>query len=129
MPAGKRSFNVRLAETFASISFSADEGRSSLAGDRLRRYERRAYEYIVAPAGFPLRGSSDAAPEVLVFVFDFDAMKVDIAAALQISPDILESRVIIDGPKPLTTTIAQRIRRHMLNDTVSNDYLQSLSLV
>ncbi len=129
VPAGKRSFNVRLAETFASISFSADEGRSSLAGDRLRRYERRAYEYIVAPAGFPLRGSSDAAPEVLVFVFDFDAMKVDIAAALQMSPDILESRVIIDGPKPLTTTIAQRIRRHMLNDTVSSDYLRSLCLV
>ncbi|MGI9434298.1 MAG: AraC family transcriptional regulator [Geminicoccaceae bacterium] len=43
VPAGKRSFNVRLAETFASISFSADEGRSSLAGDRLRRYDRRAY--------------------------------------------------------------------------------------
>ena len=129
VPAGKRSFNVRLAETFASISFSADEGRSSLAGDRLRRYDRRAYEYIVAPAGFPLRGQSEAAPEVLVLVFPFEAMKADIAAALRLSQDVLESRVTIGGPKPFTTALAQRIRRHILSDAVSNDYLHALCFV
>lgn len=129
VPAGKRSFNVRLAETFASISFGADQGRSSLAGDRLRRYDRRSYEYIVTPAGFPLRGESKAAPEVLVFVFRFEVMKVDIAAALRLSQDILEPRVIMGAPKPFTTAIAQRIRRHILADAVSTDYLRSLCFV
>lgn len=129
VPAGKRSFNVRLAETFASISFSVDEGQSSLAGDRLRNYDRRPYEYIVTPAGFPLRGESEAAPEVLVLVFQFDELKADIAAALRMSQDILESRVIVGGPKPLTTAIAQHIRRHILADAVSHDYLRSLCLI
>ena len=74
VPPGPRSFNVRLAASFASISYSADEGRSSLADDKLRRYERRPYEYIVTPPNFPLRGESTAAPGVLAVVFDFDAM-------------------------------------------------------
>jgi AraC family transcriptional regulator len=126
VPAGKRSLNVRLVKTLATISFSPDEGCSSLAGDRLRRYERRPYEYIVVPANFPLRGESIAAPEVLAFAFDFEAIKPDIAAATQISPGLLEPRVIIGGPKPFTTEIAQRIRRHMMADTVSRDYLQAL---
>lgn len=126
VPAGARRFNVRLSESFASISFDSDEGRSSLAGDRLRSYDRRPYEYIVAPANFPLRGESSSAPEVLAFVFDFDAMKADIAAALQVSEGVLEPRVIIGDPKPFTTEMAQRIRRHMLTETLSQDYLQSL---
>lgn len=128
VPAGKRSFNVRIAESFASISFGPDEGKSSLAGDRLRRYDRRPYEYIVVPPSFPLRGQSDAAPEVLAFVFRFEEMKPDIAAALQISESVLEPRVIIGGPKSFTTEIAQRIRRHMLTDNISRDYLMSLCL-
>ncbi len=44
--------NRELAETFASISYGADEGRSSLADDRLRRYDRRPYKQIVAPEDF-----------------------------------------------------------------------------
>ncbi len=129
VPAGKRTFNVRLAETLATISFGPDEGASSLAGDRLRRYERRAYEYIVVPPDFPLRGESDSAPEVLSFVLRFEQMKSDIAAALDVRQDILQPRVIIGGPKPFTTELAQQIRRHMLTDAVSNDYLRSLCFV
>lgn len=49
VPEGERTFNVRLSETFASINFGPAEGTSSLAGDRLRRYDRRPYEFIVAP--------------------------------------------------------------------------------
>ncbi len=127
--AGSRHINIRLSKCFASISFDTDQGRSSLAGDRLRNYERRAYEFIVAPPGFPIRGESNSAPEVLVFVFDFDAIRQDVAAALQVSPDILEPRVIIDGPKVLTTELAQRIRRHLLRRDISRDYLRSLCMV
>lgn len=126
IPAGERSLNVRLAKTLATISFGTDEGSSSLAGDRLRRYERRPYEYIVVPANFPLRGESKVAPEVLAFAFRFEDIKLDIAAATQIPQEILEPRVIIGGPKPFTTEIAQRIRRHMRAETVSRDYLQAL---
>lgn len=129
VPAGQRKFNVRLAETFASISFGSDEGRSSLAGDRLRRFDRRPHEYIVTPPNFPLRGASDAAPEVLAFVFNFEDLRPGIAAALQISADILEPHVIIGAPKPFTTELAQRIRRHMLAHDVSTEYLQSLCFV
>lgn len=123
---GKRALNVRLADTFASISFGPDEGRSSLAGDRLRRFDRRPYEYVVTPPNFPLRGESDAAPEVLAFVFHFDDLRSDIAAALQLPEEVLEPHVIIDGPKPFTTELAQRIRRHMLAHDVSTDYLHAL---
>lgn len=129
VPAGARSLNVKLPRTLATISFSSDEGSSSLAGDRLRRYERRPYEYIVVPADFPLRGTSTAAPEVLSFAFRFEELKVDLAAAMQLSPDLLEPRVIIGGPKPFTTEVAQRIRRHLLSETVSRDYLQALGFV
>jgi len=126
VPVGKRAFNVRLADTFASISFGADEGRSSLAGGRLRRYDRRPHEYIVTPPNFPLRGASDAAPEVLALVFRFDDIKLKVEAALQIPEDTLEPRVIIGGPKSFTTELAQRIRRHMLMHDVSTDYLEAL---
>jgi AraC-like DNA-binding protein len=129
VPAGARSLNVRLPRTLATISFSSDEGSSSLAGDRLRRYERRPYEYIVVPANFPLRGTSEAAPEVLSFAFRFEDMKPYIAAAMQIPFDLLEPRVIIGGPRPFTTEVAQRIRRHLLSETVSRDYVHALSFV
>ena len=127
VPAGERVFNVKLPHALATISFNADEGASSLAGERLRPYERRPYEYIVAPANFPLRGQSIAAPEVLVFGFDFDALKADVAAANQMSPEILEPRVIIGGPKPFTTELAQRLRRHMRSDAVSQDYIHAVA--
>jgi len=126
VPAGERSFNVRLPKTLATISFSPDEGTSSLAGDRLRHFDRRPYEYIVVPANFPLRGESIAAPEVLAFAFHFEEIKSDIAAATHIPQEILEPRVIIGGPKPFATQIAQRIRRHMMADTMSHDYLRAL---
>lgn len=129
VPAGQRRFNVRLADSFASISFAGDEGQSSLAGDRMRAYDRRPYEYIVAPPSFPLRGTSDDAPEVLVLVFPFEDLKSDLAAALQIAETLLEPRVIIGGPAPFTTEIAKRVRRHILADDVSSDYLRSLCFV
>jgi len=126
VPAGERTFNVKLPKTLATISFSTDEGASSLAGDRMRHYERRPYEYIVVPANFPLRGESKAAPEVLSFSFNFDEVRMDVAAALQLPPERLEPCVIIGGPKPFTTEIAQRIRRHMRAEVVSHDYLRAL---
>ena len=129
VPPGPRSFNVRLVRSFASISFSGDEGRSSLADDKLRRYERRPYEYIVSPPRFPLRGQSTAAPEVLVVVFDFDAMRPDIASALQIPKERLEPRVIIGSPKPIITSLAERARRHIAAHNSPDDYLQSLCMV
>ncbi len=129
VPAGERSFNVKLPKTLATISFSTDEGSSSLAGHRLRHYERPPHEHIVVPANFLLRGQSNSAPEVLAFTFQLEKLKPDIAAALQAPPDLLESRVIIGGPKPFTTELARRLRRRMRAETVSQDYLQALGFV
>lgn len=128
VPAGERRFNVRLEETFATISFGADQGSSSLAGDRMRRYERRPYEFIVVPPGFPLRGESAAAPEVLAFVFRFDDLKPDIAAALQIAQETLEPRVIIGAANPFAKQIAQHLRRQLMAESPSRDYLAALCL-
>lgn len=129
VPAGARRLNVRLEDSFASISFAGDAGRSSLAGDRLRPYDRKPYEFIVVPPNFPLRGESEAAPEVLALVFEFEALKDEIAAALQMPADLLESRVVIGGPKTFTTTIAERIRKHILAGEGADDYLWSLCVV
>ena len=129
VPAGPRRMNIRLNDSFASISFDADEGRSSLAGERLRPYDRRPYEFIVVPPNFPLCGESDAAPEVLVFIFDFEAIRADVAAALQLDPSKLEPRVIIGAPRSMTTELAQRIRRHITAGDVTDDYLRSLCMV
>jgi AraC family transcriptional regulator len=126
VPPGVRHLNVRLKKTLATISFSTDQGASSLAGDGMRHYERRPYEYIVVPANFPLRSESQAAPEVLVFNFRFEDMRAVIAAATEVSPDVLEPRVIIGRPKPFITEVAQRIRRHMGAEVVSRDYLWAL---
>lgn len=129
VPAGPRRLNLRLSQSLATISYDADEGRSTLAGDRLRSYDRRPYEFIVVPPKFPLYGESEAAPEVLVFVFDFEAIRGDVAAGLQVEPDLVEPRVIIGAPKPLITELAQRIRRHILSNDVTPGYLRSLCLV
>ena len=129
VPAGPRRMNIRLDESFASISFDADEGHSTLAGDRVRPYDRRPFEFIVVPPNFPLRGESDDAPEVLVFIFDFESVRADVAAALQLEPSKLEPRVIIGGPRTMTTELAQRIRRHILADDATVDYLRSLCMV
>jgi len=126
VPAGERTFNVKLPRTLATISFSGDQGASSLAGDRLRRYERRPYEYIVVPAGFPLRGESKAAPEVLSFAFRFEDVRPDVAAATQVPPDRLEPRVIIGGPKSFTTELAKRMRLLLRAETVPQEYLRAL---
>ena len=42
---------------------------------------------------------------MLAFAFHFDEIKPDIAAATQISPDVLGPRIIIGGPKPFTTEL------------------------
>jgi len=129
VPAGPRSFNVRLADSFASISFSTDEGRSTLADDKMRRYYRRPYEYIVAPPNFPLRGESDAAPEVMAIVFDFESLRPQIASALQIPSDALEPRVVLGSPKPFVTSVAERTRKHIMACDGPDAYLHSLCLI
>ncbi len=129
VPAGPRILNLRLDESLATISFASDEGRSSLADEKLRSYERRPYEFIAVPPKYPVRGVSASAPEVLCFVYSFQEIREEIAAALQLPAERLESRVIIGGPKPFTTEIAQRIRRHILIDPSPSDYLRSLCIV
>lgn len=129
VPSGPRTLNVKLESSLATISFSTDEGRSSLAGDRLRSYERRPYEYLAVPPKFPVQGRSTSAPEVLCFVFSFEDLRDEIAAALQVPGQSLEPRVIIGGPKPFTTEIAQRIRRLILTDVSPSQYLRSLCIV
>ncbi len=129
VPPGRRSFNVRLSDSFASISFASDEGRSTLADEKLRRFERRPYEYIISPPSFPLRGQSDAAPEVLAIVFDFDELRPQFAAALQMPIGLVEARVVIGNPKPFVTSIANRIRRHINACEMADEYLRSLCLV
>lgn len=129
VPQGERVFNVRLHEAFASISFGPAEGTSSLAGDRLRRYERRPFEYIVAPPRFPLSGETEIAPEVLVFVFTFDSIRVALSKIAGIAAEKIRPQVIIGNPTPFTTTLGKKIRSHLTVDNLSRSYLESLCSV
>lgn len=128
VPEGERIFNVRLEETFASISFAPAEGTSSLAGDRLRRYERRPYEFIVAPPLFPLKGETKIAPEVLAFAIDFDAMRTTLADALGVEKDGLTPQVVIGGPAAFTSVLAKKIRVQLSADRPADRYLESLCI-
>ena len=129
VPAAPRKFNVCLPETFASISFAGDEGISTLADAKLRSYSRSAYEFIVAPPNFPLRGKSDSAPEVLVFVFAFETIRSIVASAAQLSEEVIQPRVILGSPRPFITELALRMRRHLLGDRICPEYLRSLSII
>ncbi len=127
VPSGERHFNVRLKDTFASINFSAAEGTSSLAGDRLRRYERRPYEFIVAPPLFPLKGETTDAPEVLAFVIDFDAMRQVISGGLGEPAEEINPEVILGSPSPFTTALAKKIRTQLTGSVSSETYVESLA--
>lgn len=129
VPQGERVFNVRLHQAFASISFGPAEGTSSLAGDRLRRYERRPFEYIVAPPRFPLQGETEIAPEVLVFVFTFESIRTALSKITGIAADKINPQVVIGNPAPFTTTLAKKIRSHLTIDKLSRHYLESLCSV
>ncbi len=129
VPQGERVFNVRLNDAFASINFGPAEGTSSLAGDRLRRYERRPYEYIVAPPRFPLKGAAEVAPEVLAFVFQFDPVRQALARIARTAEDDMKPQVIIGKPKPFTTALAKKIRGHISLNDRSRAYLESLCTV
>ena len=126
VPRGPREFNVKLGRTFASINFSADEGTSSLAGDRLRPFDRRPFEYIIVPPGFPLKGRSCAAPEVLAFVLDFPALQVEIETAMGVAPGSVGSEVFMGAPDPFAAAVANRIRKQLLNPEPPQLYLESL---
>ena len=129
VPQSQRVFNVRLHQAFASISFGPAEGTSSLAGDRLRRYERRPFEYVVAPPRFPLKGETEIAPEVLVFVFDFDIVRTALSKMATMSPNTISPQVVIGNPAPFITALAKKIRSQMVLDTLSREYLGSLCTV
>ncbi len=129
VPQGERVFNVRLEDAFASINFGPAEGTSSLAGDPLRRYERRPYEYIVAPPRFPLKGEADIAPEVLAFVFQFAAIRDPLSRLAGVEQDSIAPQVVIGKPSPFTTALAKKIRSHMTLDNRSRVYLESLCTV
>ena len=122
-------FNVRLREAFASINFAPAEGTSSLAGDRLRRYERRPFEYIVVPPRFPLSGAAETAPEVLVFVFDIDWVRDALSQIVAGAPDRVNPLVVIGDPSPLVTGLAKKLRAHLSTPALSRTYLRSLSSV
>ena len=128
VPEGQRIFNVRLDKSFATINFGPAEGTSSLAGDRMRRYERRPFEYIVVPPRFPLRGSTDSAPQVLAFVFDFDAF-ADALANLSGSSEKPVPNVIIGNPSTYTTSLAKNIRSHLLGKNISRKFLEAMCTV
>ena len=129
VPAAPRHFNVKLSQAFATISYSGDEGRSNLAGDRQRKYERRPFEYLVAPPDLPLKGVSEAAPEVLAIVFDFQALRACLASAIQVAPEDLGLRIFFGAPKPIITELAVRVRKHILGGDVSKRYLESVCVV
>lgn len=129
VPQGERVFNVRLDDAFASINFGPAEGTSSLAGDRLRRYERRPYEYIVAPPRFPLKGEAETAPEVLAFVFRFDAVREALSRIAGAAEDTIMPQVVIGNPLPFTTALAKKIRSHIILANRSRAYLQSLCTI
>ncbi len=127
VPAGPRSFNIQLpAATFASINFAPGSGRSSLAGDRLRPFDRMPFEYLVVPPGFPLKGEEAEAPEVLAFVIDFDAFRPILAAAYAVPPERLQPQVIMGTPCPFTTELAKKIRFQLGLEDPSRPYLESL---
>ncbi|MEL6259059.1 MAG: hypothetical protein AAFQ67_08385, partial [Pseudomonadota bacterium] len=128
VPAGPRTVNFKLDQTFASISFAADEGRSSLAGDRLRKYDRRPHEFIVAPPNFPLFGEAAMAPEVLAFEVEFDVVCDAVAKELGVDPTTLRPEVVIGGPDPLATLLAGRIRRRILSAQSGDAHLEALCL-
>ncbi len=127
VPPGERHFNVRLTETFASINFAPAEGTSSLAGDRVRRYERRPYEFIVAPPMFPLKGETAQAPEVLAFVIKFDAMRNIISGGLGEPAEAINPEVILGSPTPFTTALAKKIRAQISNANASAPYVEALA--
>ncbi len=129
VPQGERVFNVRLNDTFASINFGPAEGTSSLAGDRLRRYKRRPYEYIVVPARFPLKGEAAIAPEVLAFVFRFDMLRDTLSRIAGVCPTRILPQVVIGNPSPFITALAKKIRGHMSQHNWSHGYLKSLCTV
>lgn len=126
VPPGRREFNVKLERTFASINFGSTAGTSSLAGDRLRRYDRRPFEFIIAPPKFPLRGASEDAPEVLAFVIDFPRLHEEIASAMDVNPDVLRPEVVLGSPEPFATGLAKRIRKQLLSDEPPQQYLEAL---
>ena len=129
VPQGRRSINVRLRQAFASISFAPAEGTSSLAGERLRPYQRRPFEYIVAPPRFPLRGESESAPEVLVFVFQFEPVGRALSKITGVPSGEIKPQVVIGNPSTFTTTLAKKIRSHLTTDELSRHYVRSLSSI
>lgn len=129
VPQGERSINVRMHDAFASISFGPAEGTSSLAGERLRRYQRRPFEYVVAPPRFPLRGEAESAPEVLVFVFRFDPVRKTLSKITGVPAEDIKPQVLIGNPSTFTTTLAKKIRSHLTTDELSRHYVHSLSSV
>lgn len=128
VPRGKRVFNVRLHDTFASMSYSGARGTSSLAGDRLRRYERLPFEYIVAPPRFPLKGETKIAPEVLVFVLQFDRLRATLAGALDVPAESLDPQVVIGNPTPFNTALAKKLRLQLNLPSPASHYVHSLCI-
>ena len=128
VPPGERIFNVRLAETFASINFAPAEGTSSLAGDRLRPYDRRPYEYIIAPPRFPLKGETKSAPEVLAFVIQFEEMRGILSDALDCAPTDIDPEVVLGDPVPFNAELAKKIRAQLNAPRFARGYLESLCI-
>ena len=128
VPSGKRVFNVRLLETFASINFAPAEGTSSLAGDRLRRYERRPYEFIIIPPRFPLKGETTQAPEVLAFVIKLEKMRETLAQAFGVDANTIHPQVVLGRPEPFITALANRIRAQLSAANSTGPYLEALCI-
>ncbi len=127
VPQSPRVLNLQLDRTFASINFSATSGTSSLAGDRLRPYDRRPFEFVVVPPGFPIQGENPQAPEVLAFLIDFDQFRPILAAAYAMDPADLRPQVILGTPAPFTTELAKKIRIQLSLPEPACPYIESLA--
>lgn len=128
VPPGKRVLNVPLNNTFASINFGPSTGVSSVRDGRLKYYERKPFEYFVAPPDFVLSGSSEFAPEVLVLVFDFEFARPMISSITGLAVDVFNPHLLFGRPSPFVTTLAKKIRSLVTAQMPPLRYLESLCI-
>ena len=126
VPPGDRVMNACLPEMSASINFGPAEGTLSLAGDRIRPYDRRSFEYFLVPPDFPIQGETRQAPEVLAFVIKFDRICGIVGEALGVDACGINPDVVIGAPKPFIAEIAKKIRRQLMTTQYSRPYLEAL---
>ena len=128
VPAGERSLNVQLRKPLPPSVLAATKAlvRSRATGCGLT--SGGPTNTSSCPLTFRCAANPRAAPEVLAFAFH-SRRSNPISPRPHRFRRTPGPRVIIGGPKPFTTEIAQRIRRHMQAEVVSRDYLHALGFI